>query len=158
MKYLDYDLIRSYEGTNFTIENKCDDVLFYCKDGFYSEKRYLDFMVDKLSGEYNSALVVGLGLGIIPQWLANEKGAVVDVIEKDNELVEVVTILDYLSESINLKVDDVFNHEQSKEYDLIVFDIWFDKEEVTEEVQLKLNKKYKANQIYYPLINKSYKI
>ena len=158
MKYLDYNAIMSYEGVNFTIENRCDDVLFYCKDGFYSESRYLDFMINGLSGEYKTALVFGLGLGIIPQWLANEKGATVDVIEKDKELVKVVNILDYLSDKINVSVGDAFDYNQDKEYDLIVFDIWFDKEKMTEEVQLELNKKYKAKQIYYPLINKSYKI
>ena len=156
MKYLDYDLIKSYEGMNFTIEKQCDDVFFICRDGFYSEKRYLDFMIKKLTGEYKTALVVGLGLGIIPQWLANEKGAIVDVIETDSELVEVINTLGYLSENITLSVDDAFNYKQDKEYDLIVFDIWFEKEKVTEEVQLELNKKYKAKQIYYPLINKLY--
>lgn len=156
MKYLDYNAIMSYEGVNFTIENRCDDVLFYCKDGFYSESRYLDFMVDKLSGEYKTALVFGLGLGVIPQWLANDKGATVDVIEKDEELVQVVNILDYLSDNVSISVGDVFNYKQKKQYDLIVFDIWFDKEEISEEVQIKLNKRYKANQMYYPLIKRQY--
>jgi len=156
MKYLDYNAITSYEGVNFTIENRCDDVLFYCKDGFYSEKRYLDFMINGLSGEYKTALVFGLGLGVIPQWLANEKGAVVDVIEKDNELVQVVKILDYLSDNVNISVGDAFNYTQDKEYDLIVFDIWFDRDNVTEEIQIELNKKYKAKQIYYPLIDRQY--
>lgn len=156
MKYLDYNTITSYEGVNFTIENRCDDILFYCKDGFYSEKRYLDFMINGLSGEYKTALVFGLGLGVIPQWLANEKGAVVDVIEKDNELVQVVKILDYLSDKINVSVGDAFDYNQDKEYDLIVFDIWFDKEKMTEEVQLELNKRYKAKKIYYPLIDRQY--
>lgn len=156
MKYLDYNAIMSYEGVNFTIENRCDDVLFYCKDGFYSESRYLDFMVDKLSGEYKTALVFGLGLGVIPQWLANDKGATVDVIEKDEELVQVVNILDYLSDNVSISVGDVFNYKQKKQYDLIVFDIWFDKEEIAEEVQIELNKRYKANQMYYPLIKRQY--
>lgn len=156
MKYLDYDLIKSYEGMNFTIEKQCDDIFFICRDGFYSEKRYLDFMVKKLTGEYKTALVVGLGLGLIPQWLANEKGTMVDVIEKDSELVEVINILDYLSDNITLSVGNAFSYEQEKEYDLIVFDIWFDKEEITEEIQLEFNEKYKAKQIYYPLINKLY--
>lgn len=156
MKYLDYNAIMSYEGVNFTIENRCDDVLFYCKDGFYSESRYLDFMIDKLSGEYKTALVFGLGLGVIPQWLANDKGATVDVIEKDEELVQVVNILDYLSDNVNISVGDAFDYTQDKEYDLIVFDIWFDEEKITEEVQLELNKKYKAKQIYYPLIKRQY--
>lgn len=156
MKYLDYNAIMSYEGVNFTIENRCDDVLFYCKDGFYSESRYLDFMIDKLSGEYKAALVFGLGLGVIPQWLANDKGAIVDVIEKDEELVQVVNILDYLSDNVNISVGDAFDYTQDKEYDLIVFDIWFDEEKITEEVQLELNKKYKAKQIYYPLIKRQY--
>ena len=156
MKYLDYNAIMSYEGVNFTIENRCDDVLFYCKDGFYSESRYLDFMIDKLSGEYKTVLVFGLGLGVIPQWLANEKGATVDVIEKDKELVQVVNILEYLSDNVSISVGDAFDYNQDKEYDLIVFDIWFDEDKITEEVQLELNKKYKANQIYYPLINKEY--
>lgn len=156
MKYLDYNAIMSYEGVNFTIENRCDDVLFYCKDGFYSESRYLDFMVDKLYGEYKTALVFGLGLGVIPQWLANDKGATVDVIEKDEELVQVVNILDYLSDNVSISVGDVFNYKQKKQYDLIVFDIWFDKEEIAEEVQIELNKRYKANQMYYPLIKRQY--
>jgi len=156
MKYLDYNAIMSYEGVNFTIENRCDDVLFYCKDGFYSESRYLDFMIDKLSGEYKTALVFGLGLGVIPQWLANDKGATVDVIEKDEELVQVVNILDYLSDNVSISVGDAFDYTQDKEYDLIVFDIWFDEEKITEEVQLELNKKYKAKQIYYPLIKRQY--
>ena len=145
-----------YEGVNFTIENRCDDVLFYCKDGFYSESRYLDFMVDKLSGEYKTALVFGLGLGVIPQWLTNEKGAIVDVIEKDDELVQVVNAFNYLSDNVSVSVGDAFNYIQEKEYDLIVFDIWFDEEKITEEVQLELNKKYKAKKIYYPLIKRQY--
>ena len=156
MKYLDYNSIMCYEGVNFTIENRCDDVLFYCKDGFYSESRYLDFMVDKLSGEYKTALVFGLGLGVIPQWLTNEKGAIVDVIEKDDELVQVVNAFNYLSDNVSVSVGDAFNYIQEKEYDLIVFDIWFDEEKITEEVQLELNKKYKAKKIYYPLIKRQY--
>ncbi len=80
MKYLNHDLRTPYQGQNFKIKKEYDDVFFYYNEGFYAESRY-SFMVDDLTSDYSSALVVGLGLGVIPQWLANEKGAIVDVVE-----------------------------------------------------------------------------
>lgn len=109
-------------------------------------------MVDDLTENYSTALVVGLGLGVIPQWLANEKGAIVDVVDQDRELINVINSYDYLSENISIIHSDIFEYTQEKEYDLIVFDIWFDKDNITQEIQNTLNDRFTAKQICYPLL------
>ena len=152
MKYLNYDLITPYQGENFKIKKEYNDLFFHYKEGFYSESRYLNFMVDDLTENYSTALVVGLGLGVIPQWLANEKDAIVDVVEQDRELINVINGYNHLSENISIIHSDIFEFTQEKEYDLIVFDIWFDKDNITQEIQDTLNDRFIANQICYPLL------
>jgi hypothetical protein len=151
MKYLNHDLITPYQGQNFKIKKEYDDVFFYYNEGFYAESRY-SFMVDDLTSDYSSALVVGLGLGVIPQWLANEKGAIVDVVDQDIELINLINSYNYLSDNISIIHSDIFQYTQQKEYDLIVFDIWFDRDNITQEVQNTLNNSFTANQICYPLL------
>ena len=78
---------------------------------------------------YDSVLVGGLGLGLIPQYL-HTQGKSVDVIEIDTELIDYV---DFIDSSINVIHGDIFTYNSNSKYDLIVVDLWWEEDEITDQ-------------------------
>lgn len=94
--------------------------------GHYFDDNYVPYMSSLLTEQsYPKALVSGLGLGVIPQWLCDNKNAIVDVVEIDSELITAVTQMNYLHSNINIINHDINTYQTSIKYDLIYFDHWF---------------------------------
>ena len=87
---------------------------------------YNDFTFDKI-------LIGGLGLGLLPQYAKEVKNcSVIDVIENNQELIDYV---DYLESPINVIKGDALSYTPSKKYDLILIDLWWKEEDITQEIQ-----------------------
>tara|TARA_Y100000768_G_C23688098_1_gene545527 strand:+ start:28 stop:543 length:516 start_codon:yes stop_codon:yes gene_type:complete len=79
---------------------------------------------------YGDVLVIGLGLGLIPEYIRQNKNyTTIDVVEDDPELVEYV---DYLHEDINIiSTSDCEAYSGTKKYDLIILEYYGDVDDIT---------------------------
>lgn len=90
---------------------------------------------------YDKVLVGGLGLGLIPEYLRTEKNcSIIDVVENNQELIDYV---DYLDDSINIIKGDALSYTPDKKYDLILIDLWWEKDDITQEIQDNIKNNYK---------------
>lgn len=162
--------IKEYSGTTFNV-NKVDGVsritfsngdwienkeyygnvfLGDCVDCKKINELYKDFTFDKI-------LVLGLGLGLLPNYAKHVKEcSVVDVVDSNSELISYV---DYLDDSINIIEADAFNYTPTKQYDLILFDLWWNELDVTSDVESNIKERYNSylnenGKIILPLIPK----
>jgi len=114
---------------------------------------YKDFTYDKV-------LVLGLGLGLVPETLKVEKEcSVVDVVENNQELIDYI---DFIDDSINVIKDDAYSYTPNKKYDLILIDLWWGHEDITDEIVSDLENNYKNyleedGKIIIPMLFKSFK-
>jgi len=119
-------------GEKFEIIKDTKDVYFSCTQesatqiGRYRSDNYVSHMTTLLTeSNYANVLVSGLGLGVIPQWLCENKNSLVDVVEIDTELVNAIKSMNYLHENINIVNADINSYSTPVLYDLIYFDHWF---------------------------------
>jgi len=118
-------------GENWSIVKRENKIEFSCNRemgiwGSYSDDNYISFMTRRLTeNQYPKVLVSGLGIGVVPQWLCENKNSLVDVVEIDTELVNSVNSMNYLHNNINIINADIYNYSTSEKYDLIYFDHWF---------------------------------
>ena len=121
-----------------------------CVDCKKINELYKDFTFDKI-------LVLGLGLGLLPNYAKHVKEcSVVDVVDSNSELISYV---DYLDDSINIIEADAFNYTPTKQYDLILFDLWWNELDVTSDVESNIKERYNSylnenGKIILPLIPK----
>jgi len=161
MGYLDSTKITNFNGELFEIKKEENRIIFISKinvadcRGEYDDSNYINFMSSLLTeDQYIDVLVSGLGIGVIPQWLATEKNSNVDVIELNQELIDAVTNMSYLDQKINIIQSDIYQYNTDKKYDLIYLDHWFfpDKEYNSQRTQLinlfTKNKKTDSNIIF----------
>ena len=106
-------------------------------------------------------LVVGLGLGLVPQELSEvNKCSKIDVLEIDQEIIDYIISSGHLNSDINLIQGDIYNYTTTETYDLIIIDTIWKKEEMTEEqYQLLVSKFYNTNlneggALYVPVLHK----
>tara|TARA_R110000822_G_scaffold308645_1_gene436867 strand:- start:490 stop:996 length:507 start_codon:yes stop_codon:yes gene_type:complete len=96
---------------------------------------YKDFTFDKI-------LVLGLGLGLLPNYAKHVKNcSVVDVVDNNQELIDYV---DYLHEDIAIIKHDAFTYKPNKKYDLVLVDLWWGYENITEDIISSLKDNYES--------------
>lgn len=83
-----------------------------------------NYSSELLNKEFNSVLIAGLGIGMLPYVLKNESKEV-DVIEMNQELISTIESFGYLN-GVNIINANVYNYTPSKTYDCIIIDIWTD--------------------------------
>lgn len=147
MKLIDSE-IQDYSGTDFNVYKDADGVSFMR----FSETEFLnneevyarvflggcsscsDFYKDSFEGfEYDKVLVVGLGLGLLPNELSQvKKCSKIDVLEISQELIDYTIASGHLPSDINLIQGDVYNYTTTEKYDLIIVDTIWKKENMTE--------------------------
>ena len=98
----------------------------------------IEYAPELLDVEFNSILIGGLGIGVIPYVV--QDFAEVDVIENDQNIIDIVTQLNHLNENVNIIKGDIFTFTATKTYDIIVLDIWY--EALTEALSNQLIEKY----------------
>lgn len=167
--YINEDLISAYDGTNFEIIKETKTSI---EDGETQYTiSHLKYKQDTIHRFYNSAasakikvgdcndcgfdasgfdgvvwgdiLVLGLGLGLAPQYIKNVKGPTsVDVIEEDAEIVSTV---DWLHGDINVITHDEWSYTTSKKYDLIIADLWAEPDDISDDHKTTLVNNYSNN-------------
>jgi len=106
---------------------------------------------------FDKILIGGLGLGLLPQYAKEVKNcSVIDVIENNQELIDYI---DYLEPPINIIKGDALSYTPNKKYDLILIDLWWKEEDVTQEIQDNIKNNYNSylennGKIIIPLLEK----
>lgn len=102
------------------------------------------FTPELLDKEFNSILIGGLGLGLIP-FVTQDFCQIVDIIENNVNIIEINKELNVLNPNVNIIQDDIFTFQPTKNYDIIVMDIWYNP--ISEDIVNSLN------QVYLPWLN-----
>lgn len=127
MGYLSGSNIVNTTTNSFKIEVfETDHFLEFSNGNGYNDINFISLMCKDYTESYSNVLIAGLGLGVLPQWFAVEKGSNVTVIENNSELISTIEGFGYLHENINIIEADIFTYEPTSFYDLAVMDIWFD--------------------------------
>lgn len=146
---------------NVSIVNENDKIVFSIDDTFYlhDDIKYISGYCNKLAYlDYDSVLIGGLGLGIIPYYLENFKNcSTIDVVEINYNVIKSIIKLNHLSSS-NIIQCDFLNYSTNKKYDLIIADLWWlkpehfdiEKEEIINNYSENLNE---GGKIYIPIID-----
>ena len=135
------------------IEDYATIMLGECTNCEKVKELYKDFTYDKV-------LVLGLGLGLVPETLKVEKGcSVVDVVDNNQELIDYV---DFIDESIGVIKHDALTYTPDKKYDFILVDLWWGHEDITQEIIDNIESNYKPylednGKILIPILYKSFK-
>ena len=80
----------------------------------------------------------------------------IDVIENNQELIDYI---DFLESPINIIKGDVLSYTPDKKYDLILIDLWWDTDNITQEIQDNIKNNYNSHletngKIILPLLEK----
>lgn len=149
MNILDHTNIHPYSGTSFNISYEDGTVMLMFSNGDWiiDHSNYVHAFSRGLKDlEYDSILIGGLGLGLMPEWIKqNTSCSIVDVVENNTELISWVSSSNYLNESINVVEGDIFEYTPSKTYDLILVDIWWTATEGYETHKQELITKYSGS-------------
>jgi|LauGreDrversion4_2_1035121.scaffolds.fasta_scaffold40927_3 hypothetical protein len=144
------------ENRDYTTYNIC----------MYGVKNYGDdhivnitsFAKELLNRDFNSILIAGMRIGLLP-YICKNAGIETDVVEISQEIINIVNPLGYLN-GANIINDNIFTFTPTKQYDVILLDIWncdcdsnFD-EQMTELIA-KYNQYLNEGGIIYIPINKN---
>jgi len=153
MKILD-STIQDYTGTNFSVYKmeEGETIMKYTTSGdiLTNHEMYSKIMLgkcgtcnpffkDSLNGfSYDTVLVVGLGLGLVPQELSEVNGcSKIDVLEIDQEIIDYTISSGHLNSDINLIQGDIYSYTTTETYDLIIIDtIWYEHQMTDEDYEL----------------------
>jgi protein-L-isoaspartate O-methyltransferase len=97
-----------------------------------------EYASELLDVEFDSILVGGLGIGVIPY--VCQDFAQVDVVEIDENIIYIAKQLGHLNENVNIIHDDILTFSVEKTYDIVVIDAFY--EALTEELSNELIEKY----------------
>lgn len=106
---------------------------------------------------FDSVLFVGLGLGVFP-YLSQDDTSIVDVIEINPNIISMCNNIGHLKPNVNIINADIFAYNTNKKYDLIVFDIWYEKNDEFMQQYAALSELFADNlningEIHFPLLN-----
>ena len=153
MKILD-NTIQDYTGTNFSVykREEGETIIKYNTSGDIIENNEMyskvmlgkcetcnPFFKNSFNGfSYDTVLIVGLGLGLVPQELSEvNKCSKIDVLEIDQEMIDYTISSGHLNSDINLIQGDIYNYTTTETYDLIIIDtIWYEHEMTDEDYGL----------------------
>lgn len=153
MKILD-NTIQDYTGTNFSVykREEGETIIKYNTSGDIIENNEMyskvmlgkcetcnPFFKNSFNGfSYDTVLIVGLGLGLVPQELSEvNKCSKIDVLEIDQEIIDYTISSGHLNSNINLIQGDIYNYTTTETYDLIIIDtIWYEHEMTDEDYGL----------------------
>lgn len=122
----------SIESPNFIIQKDTKNKFWQLK--YKNESYYNILSIDTtdminnyakklLNNNFDSILISGLGLGIIP-FLCQEQTSIVDVIELKSEVINITTNVGHLKPNVNIINEDIYNFNPTRNYDIILFDHW----------------------------------
>lgn len=120
------------ETENYIIEKNSKDNFWYMKSK--NEKYYNILSVDTtqmvsnfakkiLNHNFNSILISGLGLGVLP-FLCQKTTRIVDVVEIENEVISIVKKIGHLDSNVRIYNQNIYSFIPEIKYDIILFDHW----------------------------------
>lgn len=149
MKVINFDLPNIQQIGNVKIGTR-NGILFFSLD----DKYFLENNTNYIYGfhhrlrelKFNSVLIGGLALGMVPYYLKNEKKlSDIDVVEINENNIQLINELGYLKD-VNIINDDVRTHKTSKKYDLIIIDtIWEYDAEAYKDIKADIISNYAEN-------------
>lgn len=172
--------IQDYIGTNFSVYKRegGETIIKYNTSGDIIENNEMyskvmlgkcetcnPFFKNSFDGfSYDTVLIVGLGLGLVPQELSEvNRCSKIEVLEIDQEMIDYTISSGHLNSDIKLIQGDIYNYTTTETYDLIIIDtIWHEHEMSNEDYEL-LKSRLLPNintggALYVPVLNKfSYK-
>jgi spermidine synthase len=162
MKFINYYLHEKLISNNVEIyPNPINEKLtLNLYDKFYMEesKEYITHYCHKLSDiSFNSVLIGGLGLGIIPYYLINNNFNDIEVVEIDSNLINLINKMGYLPNAV-IHNYDATTYTTFKKYDLIIMDIWWLPDDTLNKEKDIIINNYSNNlnsngKIYIPIID-----
>jgi 2-polyprenyl-3-methyl-5-hydroxy-6-metoxy-1,4-benzoquinol methylase len=149
--------IMKYKDTQYWLDNDLDYANLFLGDcnscSPWFKNNFNNF-------NYNSVLVAGLGIGLLPLSLYGDKNcSTVDVLEISQEVIDYANSHGQLNENINLIQGDIHSYTTTKLYDLIIIDTIWLPHEMTEDQWQSLVTKFTNNvnpngAIYAPVYHK----
>ena len=155
---IDESLITEYSGTSFDVTkvNGVSRLIFAAnpKHGIDNIERGAVVYTGDCSdcGAFNrlyvganwgNVLVLGLGLGVLPQYIKENKNPTsIDVIDNNQELIDYVN---YLHEDINIIKAEAYSWTPNKNYDIIIDDLYWDESEVSNQDKQDLLNNYESS-------------
>tara|TARA_R110002020_G_scaffold85438_1_gene210858 strand:+ start:15371 stop:15880 length:510 start_codon:yes stop_codon:yes gene_type:complete len=134
--------LQQYEGKNFSVTKSQGQARMYFGDNYIdNEDYYADYMLGQcecpLSELFdgvgtNSILICGLGMGLVPL-LANTLYKKVDVIDYDQELIDYAINREIIPVGVGLFNANAYTYTPSQKYDVILIDLWWDANDITDE-------------------------
>ena len=106
------------------------------------EKRTNSEFITKANGD---VLIAGLGIGLIVLPIQDKENIKsITIIEKQQEIINMVASQLPLNNKVNIICDDIFNYIPNKIYDTIYLDIWpYVNSDIYKEEMLPLKNKYR---------------
>ena len=98
----------------------------------------LEYSIELLDVEFDSILIAGLGIGVIPY--VCQDFAQVDVVEIDENVIDLAKQLNHLNDNVNIIHDDILTFSVEKNYDIVVIDAFY--EALSNEMISFLENKY----------------
>lgn len=127
----------THEGT--TLKMSWNDTGWYLTD----DSNYINQFAQKLLDTNLNAenvLIGGLGMGTIAEWLIRNKNVSnIDVLESNLELTSWYNSSGHLNPLVNIIETDALSYTPTKNYNLIIMDLWFPREDriATEVISVK---------------------
>lgn len=93
---------------------------------------------------WGDVLILGLGgFGVLPEYIKENKNpSSIDVVENHQEVIDYVT---WLNSSINIICNDEWNYSTTKQYDIIICDLFSEAEDVLQSHKTTLLNNYANN-------------
>jgi hypothetical protein len=135
--------LQQYEGENFSVTKSQGKATMHFGDNYIeNEDYYADYMLGQCECpgisqlfdgvETNSILICGLGMGLVPL-LANTLYKKVDVIDNDQELIDYAINREIIPVGVGLFYADAYTYTPSQKYDVILVDLWWDADDISDE-------------------------
>ena len=168
--YFDENLIAEHNGTNFVVEkvekqsSETDWYimsLFKYKEDVIHARYNHEIPAQNFAGDggeccgwdvtaaqfedvtWGDVLYLGLYLGNVPEYIYRNKSVTsLDVLESDQEIIDYVTWID---NDITIIQHDEWTYATSKQYDIIICDLWAVPNDITQDHKTKLLNNYTNN-------------
>lgn len=127
MKLYNVNLESDITYSNITISTHSDIIRMTVSEGVYvvDDDRYITRFIPQLINiDFNSVLIGGLLLGLIPYYIQeNKQYSKMTVVEKDINTINAVKDLQVLGETVEIVNEDFVEYIPTQSYDLIISDV-----------------------------------
>jgi spermidine synthase len=127
MKLYTVNLESDITYPNVTISSNSDILRMTVSEGVYiddDDKYITKFIPQLVSMSFDSVLIGGLLLGLVPYYIQeNKQYTKMTVVEKDINIINAVTELQVLGETVEIVNEDFLTYVPTQSYDLIISDV-----------------------------------